>query len=192
MLNKQVFQKLLEDYQSYDRLREEALKICRVVLRQSKQAIFALHRDSVKEVEKILDGAESLLLNLERLFQKQVKLQREGFFHEATEEFVEAKMFYEFLVSGNIDFKSEVKLGTDDYLGGLCDFTGEILRKSVQLATEHEFEKLPQYYQVCQGILGELIKFDLVGKLRFKYDEAKRNLKKMEEIIYEISMKKSS
>lgn len=189
MLNKKFFQKLLADYQSYDRLREEALKISRTVLRSAKQAIFALHRDEIAEAKKILDGAENLILNLGSLFKKHRKLEHEGFFKEAAEEFVEAKMFYEFLKSGDVDFKSKAKFETQDYLGGICDLTGEILRKTILLASEGQFKKLPLFQSACEQILGELIKFDLVGKLRMKYDEAKRNLKKMEEVMYEVAMK---
>lgn len=189
MLNQKFFQKLLEDYQSYYRLREEALKVCRVVLRSSKQAIFSLHRDNIKEAKKNLDGAENLLLNLEEMFKKQNELKYEGFFNEAAEEFVEAKMFYEFLISGQVDFKSKIKLTAEQYLGGVCDLTGEILRKTVQTAASGELKKIPLYQKAIDEILGELIKFDLVGKLRSKYDEAKRNLKRAEEILYEIKIR---
>lgn len=190
MLNKKLFQKLLSDYQSYDRLRDEAQKICRVVLRHSKQAIFALHRDEIKKAKEILDGAEQLFLNLEKLQEKHKKLSFEGFFYEAAEEFVEAKMFHEFLTSDEVNFKSKIKLLHDQYLGGICDLTGEILRKAVAAATNSEFKKISLYQKTISEILGELIKFDLVGKLRPKYDEAKRNLKKMEEIMYDVRMRK--
>lgn len=190
MLNKKFFQNLLSDYQSYYRLREEAQKISRAALRRSKQAIFVLHRDDFKEAKKILDGIESLFLNLEKLFVNQEKLQYEGFFCEAAEEFIEVKMFYEFLTENKIDFKSKINFSTDNYLGGVCDFTGEVVRKSIQLATTGKFKKIESFKKICEEILGELIKFDLVGKLRLKYDEAKRNLKRMEEILYEIKMRK--
>jgi translin len=190
VFNKKLFQKLLSDYQSYDRLREEAQKICRVILRHSKQAIFALHRDEMKKSREILDGAEQLFLNLEKLQEKHKKLSFEGFFCEAAEEFVEAKMFYEFLTSGEVDFKSKIKLTPDQYLGGVCDLTGEILRKAVVAATLCEFKRISLYQKAISEILSELIKFDLVGKLRPKYDEAKRNLKKMEEIMYDVKMRK--
>ncbi|MEW6407672.1 MAG: hypothetical protein AB1465_03205 [Patescibacteria group bacterium] len=189
MLNKKFFNQILNDYQSYYRLREEGQKISRAALRNSKQAIFSLHRDDIKEAKKILDGTESLFLNLEKLFVNQKKLQYEGFFCEAAEEFIEAKMFYEFLTENKIDFKSRINFSTNNYLGGVCDFTGEIVRKSIQLATAGKFKEIESFKKICEEILGELTKFDLVGKLRLKYDEAKRNLKRMEEILYEIKMR---
>lgn len=189
MLNKKLFQQLLQNYQTYDRMREEAHKISKTVLRQSKQAIFSMHRDDLNEAKKILDGAESLLLNLEKLIKKEPAIIHEGFFNEAAEEFVEAKMFYIFLIEEKVSFEAKIKLSTQNYLGGICDLTGEIVRKSVQLATVGKFKKISLYKEACENILGELIKFDLVGKLRFKFDEAKRNIKKMEEIMYEIKIR---
>ena len=190
MLNKKFFKNLLASYQTYSRLREKVIIISRDILRKSKQAIFALHRGEIKKAKNILDQAESLLLNLEKLFKKEKKLQYEGMYKDCAEEFVEAKMFYEFLKSGNIDFKSKVKLSFDDLLGGICDLTGEILRKAVQIATRGEIKKISSFQKAIQDIIGQLIKFDLLGKLRPKYDEAKRNLRKIEEISYDLEMRR--
>ena len=190
MLNKKFFKNLLASYQTYSRLREKVIIISRDILRKSKQAIFALHRGEIKKAKNILDQAESLLLNLEKLFKKEKKLQYEGMYKDCAEEFVEAKMFYEFLKSGNIDFKSKVKLSFDDLLGGICDLTGEILRKAVQIATRGEIKKIFSFQKAIQDIIGQLIKFDLLGKLRPKYDEAKRNLRKIEEISYDLEMRR--
>lgn len=188
MLNKKLFKNLLTSYKTYGRLREEVIVKSRQILRNSKLAIFALHRGELLKAKKILDQTEGLFLNLEKLFRKEKKLESEGPFKDAAEEFVEAKMFYEFLSTGNIDFISKVKLSFDDYLGGICDLTGEILRKAVQFATDGKLDKVKGCQQAIQKIIGELIKFDLVGKLRPKYDEAKRTLRKIEEIVYELKL----
>jgi len=189
MLNKKLFKNLLASYRNYGQLREEVIAKSREILRSSKLAIFALHRGELLKAKKILNQAENLFFDLEKLFKKEKKLGEEGPYKDAAEEFVEAKMFYEFLSTGNIDFVSKAKLSFDDYLGGICDLTGEILRKAVQYATKGESDKVSDCQQAIQKIVGELIKFDLVGKLRPKYDEAKRNLRKIEEIVYELKIR---
>lgn len=189
MLNQKLFKNLLASYKNYGELREEVISNSREILRSSKLAIFALHRDELKKAKKILDQAENLFFDLEKLFKKEKKLQYEGPFKDAAEEFVEARMFYEFLSSGNVNFTSKAKLSFDDYLGGICDLTGEILRKAVQYATDGKKDKVGGCKQAIQEVIGELIRFDLVGKLRPKYDEAKRNLRKIEEIAYDLKIR---
>jgi len=78
----------------------------------------------------------------------------------------------------------------DDYLGAICDLTGEIVRKMILLVTNGEDEKAKKLKEFITEIINELIKFDLTGYLRHKYDEAKRNLKKAEEILYDLKIKK--
>lgn len=189
MLNKNFFGKLLSNHQAYYKLREEALHLSRGILRLSKQAIFALHKDDSVSAEKALKQAEKSFSTLEELFKKDKDLSQEGFVFEASEEFIEAKLFFEFLKNGKVDIQAKPEFSTESYLGGICDFTGEVLRKAVQMATKGKTEKVLKYLETCQEVMGELIKFDLTGKLRYKYDEAKRNMKKIEEIMYEIKIR---
>lgn len=189
MLNTKFFEKLLTNYQAYYKLREEALHLSRGVLRFSKQAIFALHKDDSVSAEKALKQAEKSFSTLEGLFKKDKDLSQEGFVFEASEEFIEAKLFFGFLKNGKVDMPSKPEFSTESYLAGICDFTGEILRKAVQMATKGETKKVLKFLETCQEVMGELIKFDLTGKLRYKHDEAKRNMKKIEEIMYEIKIR---
>jgi predicted translin family RNA/ssDNA-binding protein len=189
MLNQKLFKNLLNSYKTYGELREEVIAKSREILRNSKLAIFALHRDEITKTKKILDQAENLFFDLEKLFKREKKLRYESPFKDAAEEFIEARMFYEFLSSKNVVFTSKVKLSFDDYLGGICDLSGEILRKAVQRATEGRKDKVSDCKQAIQEIVGELIKFDLVGKLRPKYDDAKRNLRRIEEIVYDLKIR---
>jgi predicted translin family RNA/ssDNA-binding protein len=187
MLNKKLFDELLTSYTNYTKLRDQIIIASRDVLRNSKQAIFALHRDELVEAEKILNDTENKILNIEKLLEKRLK--DEGSYKEGLEEFIEAFMFSEFLKNGQINFKSKVKADFNDLIGGICDLTGEIVRKAVQAVTKGENEKIKLYQAAVQSVVGELIKFDLLGKHRGKYDQAKRNLRKIEEIAYDLKIR---
>ncbi len=188
-MNKIFFKKILADYQTYIGLREMVIKNSRKVLKLSKQAIFNIHRDNLVGAAQDLKDAEKNLFEIGKLFQKEKRLNYEGSYKEGAEEYIEAKLFYEFVVGGKIELDSKFNFSFEDYLGGVSDLTGEMLRKTIQLATLGEYEKLNNYHQVMEEIMGELIKFDLTGKLRMKYDAAKRNLRRLEEIKYDIKIK---
>lgn len=188
-MDKKFFSRILREYRQYISLREEVIKSSRDVLKTSKQAIFLLHRDDIDRAGKMLDEIENMLMGMKKLFSRERRLQYEGYYKDCLEEFVEAKLFYNFLQKGNIEINSKVDLSFDDYLGGLCDLTGEILRKAVQIATQKKYTQLTLYQRAVEKILGELIKFDLTSKLRSKYDAAKRNLRRIEEIMYDVSVR---
>ncbi len=189
MLNKVLFNELLTSYRNYTKFRDQIIVDSRDILRNSKQAIFALHRDELKEAEKILKDTENKIINLEKLFEKEKRLKNEGSYKEGLEEFIEASMFYEFLKTGQVDFKSSVTADFNDLIGGICDFTGEIVRKAVQAVTKGDNNKIGEYQEAVQSVVGELVKFDLLGKHRGKYDQAKRNLRKIEEVSYDLKIR---
>lgn len=189
MLNKELFTELLTSYKNYTKLRDQVIVDSRQILRNSKQAIFSLHRDELDRAGEILQDTENKILDLEKLFSKEKKLKSEGSYREALEEYIEASMFYEFLKTGNVDFKSQVATTFNDLIGGISDLTGEILRKAIQAVTKGDIEKVEEYQKAIQEIIGELIKFDLLGKLRGKYDQAKRNLRKIEEVAYDLKIR---
>lgn len=188
-MNKKFFKKILADYQKYNEMREIVIRNSRQVLKLSKQAIFNLHRDEIKQASEDLNQAEKILIDLSKLFTKEKKLNYEGSYKEGVEEYIEAQLFYGFVVNNKVEVKSTLKFSFDDYLGGISDLTGEMLRKAIQLATKGEYQKLELYHQTLEYIMGELIKFNLTRKLRMKYDAAKRNLRRLEEIRYEIEIK---
>lgn len=190
MLNQKFFQKLGTDYQSYEAERHHLIKESNDALVRAKQAIFSLHRDETAEAQRLIQEAEAIFKNLESKFKKNEKLKYEGAYRAALEEYVEAKLFFGFLTRGRIDSIKEIKVEAESYLGGLCDLTGELVRKSISLATQGKFDQVEKFKIEVELIMKELIKMNLTGYLRTKYDQAKNNLRKIEEVLYEVKMRR--
>ena len=186
---KSVFKKLKTQYHSYRRSREEIKKKASDALNKSKQAIFALHRDDFKSGQKLLREAELCLKNIARLVKKDKSLAFEGSYRAAMEEFVEAKLFWQVLKKKKIEFIKGLEISFNGYLAGICDMTGELVRKAVQLATRGDYKGVQMLRKIVEQMISELIQLNLTGYLRTKYDAAKRNLKKLEEILYDIKIR---
>jgi predicted translin family RNA/ssDNA-binding protein len=78
----------------------------------------------------------------------------------------------------------------DSYIGGICDLTGELLRYAVNEAAAGKYEEVEKTKKLIGDILAELVEFDMAGYQRTKYDQAKGNLRKIEQIDYEIKIRK--
>ena len=76
------------------------------------------------------------------------------------------------------------------YLGGICDATGELVRRAVNEAAAGNFGEVEKIKGIINDVIAELVQFDLTGYLRTKYDQAKGNLRKIEQINYEIKIRK--
>ncbi|MBI4812598.1 hypothetical protein HY798_04165 [Candidatus Falkowbacteria bacterium] len=188
MLNKKFIQQLKKDYETHESERRQIISLSNVVLHDSKRVIFSLHRGDDKKGQEALAEIEKILANLEKKF-GQSRLNEEGAYKASVEEYVEAKMFYEVASGGKVDKIKGVGLCADSYLGGISDLTGELVRRAVNMAAAGKIKEVEKINKAVGDIIAELVEFDMTGYLRTKYDQAKNNLRKMEQIMYEIKLR---
>lgn len=189
MLNQKLFQQLEKDFNFYDQERRQVIAASSEALMKSKQAIFSFHRDDFQSGDNLLAEVKRIFKKLEKKFKKEDELRYEGSYKAALEEYVEARFFGQVLKGEKINFIKDVSVDTDSYLAGLCDLTGELTRKAVLFATERKFNEVERMVKAVQKVLAKLIRFNLTGYLRTKYDQAKNNLRRAEEVLYDVKMK---
>ena len=189
MINKKFIQALKKEHEDSNSERRQIISLANVVLHDSKRIIFSLHRDDFKK-------AEESFIEIEKIFKKLAdkfgwpRMYEEGSFKAGVEEYVEAKMFYLVLTGKKIDKIKDLKLSYESYLGGICDTTGELVRRAVNEAARGNLKEVAKINGIINDIMAELVEFDMTGYLRTKYDQAKGNLRKIEQVNYEVSMRK--
>jgi len=190
MLEKTSMQKLKKQYKMHRTMRHKLIGASNDLLRLAKQAIFSLHRNDKAKAKKNLDEIKKSFQDLQKgLLKKHQELTLQGAYLAALEEYVEADLFYQALNGKKIGVIKGVDIGAEQYIGGICDMTGELTRRAVIKATEKDFSSVEKYTAIVEDAVGALLQFDLVGQYRQKYDDAKRNLKRLEGIRYDISLR---
>jgi len=190
MLDKKLINKIKKDYEEYDIGRRIVIKNSNDILKASKQCIFALHRNNKKEADQYKKEAEKSLKYLQEKIKKTAKLHYEGAYLAAVEEFVEAQLFYQFITKGKVGPIKDFEIAENSYLGGLSDLCGELARRSVYLATKRKYQEVEVYHKMVEEIMAEMIKFNFSGLLRQKFDQAKNHLRKIEDIMYDLQLKR--
>ncbi len=186
MINKQDFKKIREKLAKYDSSREQLIKKARDVLKLSKQLIYTIHRKDMKEAAKLLIEVKKEKASLDKIASAGKRLIYEGAYSDACQEYVEALAYYGFIKNGKIPLLDSLKVSEADYLMGICDLTGELGRKAVTIAHKNPKEVI-KIKDFVEEIFGEFIKFNLRnGNLRKKSDSIKWNLKKLEEVVYDL------
>ncbi|MBW2989808.1 hypothetical protein KY358_05835 [Candidatus Woesearchaeota archaeon] len=189
MIDRKDFKKIRDTLAKYDSDREKLIKKSRDVLKLSKHLIYSLHRKNMPESEKLLKAARKEKAALDRIASANKKLFYEGSYSQAMQEYVEALSYYSFVKNKRIAKFSELKVGEEDYLMGICDLTGELARKAVTIAHK-EKKEVGRIKDLIEDIFGEFIKLNLRNsELRRKSDSIKWNLKKLEEVIYDLKKK---
>ena len=189
MLDKQYIQQIREELLSYALKRREVIKVAGDAQQQAKKAIFALQRDDKEGAEERLRLAKEYLDKLNEEFKGQDDLFDEGSYRAALEEYVEASLFYKFFVNEPLGQVKEFAMDADIFIGGLGDVPGELYRYAIKSATEKKFEEVKRCHKIAEEIIGEMVDMDLTGYNRTKFDQAKSSLHKIEDVVYELSLR---
>jgi predicted translin family RNA/ssDNA-binding protein len=190
MLNKTDFKEMRKEFNSFDDNRELVIKKSRDILKLSKQIIYSVHRDDLKEAGKLVSKIGLEKKKVENIVSKNSKLESIGAYRVAIGEYVEALLYYYFIKSKKIVTHKFLKVTTEHYLLGLIDLTGELGRKAVQLAGKGVFKKVVSIRDAVNEIYGELLKFDFRDSdMRRKFDSVKYDLKKLEDLVLDLKLK---
>ncbi len=189
MINKKFIQQLKKDYDTHESERRQIISLSNIVLHDSKRVIFSLHRWDKKKASQSLVEIEKILVNLEKKF-GYPRLAQEGAYKAGVEEYVEAKLLFKLVSGGKVDVIDGIKINVESYLSGICDLTGELVRQAVNQAAKGKMKEVLNIKEMIEEIMVELVEFDMTGYLRTKYDQAKINLRKIEQINYEISLRR--
>ena len=181
--------KLKRGLHAYQLKRREIIKQSGDALHHAKRAIFALQRDNLKEAGAKLKETETIFKKLQTKYKPDNKVLSEGAYRAAVEEYVEAVLFFQFLLTGKIGQIKSFPIDTDVYLAGLSDVPGELYRYAIYAATNRNEKMVKRCAQMSNDIVGELIEFNLTSYLRTKFDQAKQANQKLEQVVYELSLK---
>ena len=190
MLNKKLFEGLKKDYSYFNKNRREIIGYSSDALHKSKISIFTIHRGQIEEGGKIIKEVEKILNSLEPVFKKSPALRYEGSYKAALEEYSEAKLLFKIITENKLSLIKEVRVDFDSFLAGLCDTTGELVRLATKEATNNNIKEVERIKEVITDIMAELIEFNLTAYLRTKYDQAKGNLRRIEQMVYEIKLRR--
>ena len=186
-----------------DALRESLIKKCRDGQKAAKQAIFALHRGDLEKAHTLLQNCETCITQeLLPITQQEPPLRAGGSFGQVLEEYVEAKLFATWLHGHQetpkrtllqIQDFDQFHLEPSEYLGGLCDLTGEIGRYAVQQGTLRNLAGVKQCLETNANILLAIQSMDLQRSPIYKKMEMiKRSVEKLERMLYEMSLSEAT
>ena len=178
-----------ENYAQQDKERESIITQSRNILKNAKQAIYALHRGDQQQWKDKTAAAKKQVDHMQTLAQAD----QVGAFRAALEEYVEALAFAYILREQQLPTKASLGLediSTETFLQGLSDCSGELVRKATAAATAGDDSFVLQCMQLVQELQEGFLLFDFRGgELRKKSDSLRHNLAKLEKLNYEVSRK---
>lgn len=185
MIDKKEFEAIKKDLENFEEKREGVIQKSRTIIHLSKQIINALHRNNIKEAEKFVEDIN-----------KEVKdfgseCYDTGIYRAALQEYAEAMAFYYYIKHEKLPTRKEIGVNTEEYLLGLCDLTGELMRKAVNEVIAKEYDSALKIKDLVSELYSEFLKLNFRnGELRKKFDSIKWNLQKLEDLALQVKLKK--
>jgi predicted translin family RNA/ssDNA-binding protein len=187
-LDKKALTSVVRSYRSMTARRRELQQISSDILGAAKRAIFAIQRGTGKDAEGNLKNARALLVRGKKVVGTDRRLLSEGAWRAALEEFSEAAMYFDAMYAQSVGIPKEIADDPDVVIGALSDMTGECTRSCVLAATRRDYAEVRRLSDLVRQGVAILLELDLTGQLRQKFDQAKQNLRKVEEIEFDLSL----
>ncbi len=179
MINKNEFEAIRKDLVRLEELRENTIKISRLIINLSKQIIHNLHKNEVNEAEK-------LILEIKKHIKELPKTQNLnlGINFDAVQEYVEALGYYYIIKKSRLPTRKELNVDVVEYLSGLCDLTGELIRRITNSLINDDLKEALKIKNFISEIYNGFVHLDIHhGDLRKKSDMLRWNLEKAEDIL---------
>lgn len=190
MLNKQDFKDMRNSFHKHDEQREQLIIKSRSLIKLSKQIIYAVHRDDFSDIAGLIKKIESIKNQMDAIVKKNNRLLSVGAYKVGIGEYVEALLYYHFVKNKKLPTRKQLKSTPENYLFGLCDLTGELVRKAVFLAGKGKDKEVTTIKNLVDEVYGEVLKFDVRDNdLRRKIDSIKYDLKKLEDLVLDLKLK---
>lgn len=188
MIDKKLLTSLKENYQASEVQRRQINSAANSILFESKKTIFAIQRNDFKIAGQKLNELEKSLAQMDKRFGSS-RLQQEGSYRAAVEEYLESRTLYDIIKNRKIKPIKNLNLDYSGYLGGICDMIGELVRYATNAAAAGKFSEVAKIKKMAEDIMAQLVDFDMTGYLRTKYDQSRNHLRKLEQMSYEIKLR---
>ncbi len=176
--------KLRSYFENYEEKRDEVLDLSRRINKESKVIIYSTIRNDREGAEASLRKIREMVEMMRRYVEETPKFLK--YAENSYQEYAEAEIFYSYIFEGRIPTWEDLRIPEESYVAGLMDFTGELLRKSV----EEMIRDNVQFAIRAKELIGEIYRSMLEMNfknfdLRKKVDYVAGNMNRLTDYIFQ-------
>lgn len=154
--------------------RERALSISRQVIRNSANAIRAVHRNDFEEAQRLIGEASASLSATVNIRTENPEIYYAGFLSDARKEFTEANITLAVISGADIPDAETLGIDPPAYLNGMAEVIGELRRYILDALRRDDTARCQDLMELMDEIYGILVTVDfpeaVTGGLRHSTD----------------------
>lgn len=147
-------------FETEERAREQILCQCRQIVRNSTNAIRAVHRQEQDKARELLNSTQELVYSINEDFGKHHELVHSGFVHDAQKEFAEGCISLALVYGEEMPGPDEIGVSHAAYLNGLGEAVGELRRYLLDSLRRGDLSHGEDLLNTMDDIYGALMLMD--------------------------------
>jgi len=155
-----IAEKIRTNFEAKNRVRDEALRLSRELIRHCANAIRATHRSEFENATGLLATAKTLASEMVDGVADYADLYHAGYTQDALKEFAEASITYALITDRPLPDPDALGVEYAAYLNGLGEAAGELRRHVLDLIRHGELERGEKVLSMMDDIYGILVTID--------------------------------
>jgi translin len=149
-----------QDLSARDAAREKMLPLCREVIRNSGNAIRAVHRQDYTLAEQLINSGKSQLVAAEKSVEGYAELSATGAVKDAQKELSEANITLAVVTGKSLPGPKDIGVETSAYLNGLGEAVGELRRFLLDAMRKGDLSRGEELLTTMDDIYSVLVTLD--------------------------------
>jgi translin len=155
-----ICERIRKDFDAKDAAREKALAHAREVIRNSANAIRAIHRAEYDDAKTLMGQSAALLAEVDAALKDHPDVYYAGFVHDSQKEHSEAHQTYALIRGEPLPSPDDLKVGYAAYLNGLGDTVGELRRHALDRVRHNDISWGENMLEIMDDIYYSMVSFD--------------------------------
>ena len=155
-----IAEKIRTNFEAKNKVRDEALRLSRELIRHCANAIRATHRGEFENATELLATAKALVSEMVDGVADYADLYHAGYTQDALKEFAEASITYALITDRPLPDPDELGVEYAAYLNGLGEAVGELRRHVLDLIRHGELERGEEILSMMDDVYGVLVTID--------------------------------
>ncbi len=170
-----IADRIREDFETRNGVRDNALHRTRELIRLCGNAIRASHRDEWQEARDLLDQADSMAHSILKSLEPYPDLRHAGYTRDAMKELVEAHATLALVKGTSIPEPEDLDVTYPSYLNGLCEAASELRRRALDEMRRGDLDEAERLLGIMDDVYDVVNTFDfpnaITGGLRHRVDQ---------------------
>lgn len=190
MSNEEKISLIIQAYHDLENQRVLGKKKIHDISKLANEAVFNFEKNNVILGNKILIQMRDAINLLTKERKNYPSLLAEENYRVCLMECMKAELYNSYLVKKEISFpKTKICLEPDEYMIVLCEFIGELIYQIKPLIEQRKYEKVRQVKDTVMNLYALLVNIGPHGILKIKLEEAKKHIRKIEDVLLDVSEK---